>query len=93
MTVYISGPVTGIVNHNRPAFEKAQNTLIDLGFDVINPLLLTVFHPMKEWAEYMKEDIVLLMQADAIHMLDGWRDSKGAVLEYTIALALGYTFV
>lgn len=45
MIVYISGPIDGIKNRNKPAFIAAQNTIIsvmkDAGYlEVINPVLI-----------------------------------------------------
>ena len=38
------------------------------------------------WDEYMKVSLTLLQMADAIYMLDGWEDSKGARQEYDMAV-------
>ena len=39
----------------------------------------------------MREDIRAMLDCDRIHMLPGWERSRGAVLELTIAHALGFT--
>lgn len=36
----------------------------------------------------MKSDIIQLMHSDAIYMLEGYENSKGAFLEYMIAVKL-----
>ena len=41
------------------------------------------------WQYYLETDIYWLSKCDAVHMLRGWRDSKGASLEYMVAKALG----
>ena len=38
---------------------------------------------------YMRSDIAALLTCDAIHMLPGWENSRGATVEHTIATALG----
>lgn len=38
MRVYLSGPMTGCPNLNRPAFDKAENRLTEQGHFVINPV-------------------------------------------------------
>lgn len=41
------------------------------------------------WEEWLIFDLYWLAKCDAIHMLPGWRKSKGAMLEYMAAKALG----
>ena len=41
------------------------------------------------WEEWLSTDIAWLSVCDAIHMLPGWKFSKGASLEYLVALGLG----
>ena len=38
---------------------------------------------------YMKADLEILLKCSTILMLKGWEGSKGALLEYQIAQALG----
>lgn len=35
--VYLAGPMSGIKDFNFPAFDKAAQTLTDLGYEVFNP--------------------------------------------------------
>jgi hypothetical protein len=37
MRLYIAGPMTGYVDYNFPAFQRAARVLVSLGFDVLNP--------------------------------------------------------
>lgn len=37
MKIYISGPMSGIRNMNYPAFEAAEQMLLDDGWDVVSP--------------------------------------------------------
>ena len=37
------------------------------------------------WAELMRKSITLLMECDAIYMLEGWEGSKGAIMEHFLA--------
>lgn len=41
----------------------------------------------------MKADIKLLMDCDAIYLLKGWEDSKGARIEKELAESLGYRII
>jgi hypothetical protein len=61
--------------------------LLELQFTKKN---LNLYHAEKPaWADYMKADIPKLLAADCVYFLKNWQKSKGAVLEHTIAEALG----
>jgi hypothetical protein len=93
MRVYISGPITGCDDINRPAFDAAEKSLKEMGYEVINPLNLFNM-PLEEgsynipWEGYMRIDIKALCDCDAIYQLAGWENSRGATLEAIIASAL-----
>lgn len=87
---YISGPMTGIPEFNFPAFHTKAYELRKQGIEVVNPAEHEE-DPNKEWSDYLRKDIRLLMDCDAIHMLPGWRKSRGARLEHYIAVELGFT--
>lgn len=90
MKIYISGPITGIPYEQAyAAFERAENIFRDRGFDPVNPMKTVLEQADLTWADYMKQDIPLLLECEAIFMLDGWMRSKGATLERQIAAALG----
>jgi len=86
MKIYISGPRTGIKDFNSPEFEKAKAHFINLGHLVESP---SEAPRCNTWEDYMKYDIVLLLQCSHIFMLKGWENSKGAKLEKYIADSLG----
>lgn len=86
--VYISGPMTGLPEHNFPAFHNAAKRLRALGVEVVNPAEINP-EPGMPWAWYMRRDIKALMDCDAVATLPGWENSKGATLEVQIATALG----
>lgn len=85
---YISGPISGMPNLNRAAFDEKARELARLGRDVVNPLQNGV-PPESEWHEHMRVDIKLLLECSRIHLLPGWTTSKGARLEWWIAKQLG----
>src|SRR5690625_886848 len=87
MTIYISGPMTGINDLNRPLFNSVATELRDMGYDVVNPVELCP--PGMGWSDCMRRDISALMECDSILLLPGWMDSKGARLERHIAVQLG----
>lgn len=87
MIIYISGPMSGLPDDNKPSFNAAAKLLRSQGHKVISPAEIEV--PEPSWVNYLKEDIRQLLDADTIVMLPGWRNSRGAMLEHYIATALG----
>jgi hypothetical protein len=94
--------MTGIKDWNFPAFFQAEDELVALGFDVINPAHndgATVQEalqsagspesPNKLWSDYMKRDLPHVMEVDMLCLLPGWQSSRGAQLEVHVAKALG----
>ncbi len=92
MKLYVSGPITGLPDLNKPAFAEAAEQLRAAGHSVINP------HEVGEaselllpWEDYLRADLIAMLQgADALAMLPGWVNSRGATLEYHIAERLGW---
>ena len=85
--VYISGSITNNPNYKED-FEKAEKNLLKDYDSVINPTKLPVFHD-KTWESYMKTTLAELLECDAIFMVKGWQESRGAVIEYNLASELG----
>ena len=81
---YIAGPMTGYPELNFQAFHAAAARLRDLGIDAVNPAEINPDKGMS-WKECMRTDIAELVTCDAIHLLEGWQNSKGATLEAHIA--------
>lgn len=88
--IYISGRITGIELHAEQLFDKAEKMLVDMGYDVVNPMKLPHEHD-QEWKDFMKEDIKHLMQCDIIYMLPNYSDSRGARIELFLAGELSMT--
>ena len=84
--VYIAGPITGLPDFNYPAFHAAAVALAARGFIALSP---THDDTTLAWEHYMRRSIRMVTDADAICLLPGWQQSKGAQLEVTIAEALG----
>lgn len=88
MKYYISGKITGIESDAPFLFEAAERELISYGHSVVNPMKLPHDHD-KSWHSYMKEDIGAMCSCDGMFMLSNWTDSKGAIIEHSIALLIG----
>jgi hypothetical protein len=98
--VYISGPITSLQKLGedwRVSFQAASAALRRLGFrQIFNPADIAIgVEAMCEglgrkatYADYMKQDIEMLLKCKSILMLRGWENSRGAQLEYQIADAL-----
>lgn len=88
MKIYISGPMTGIKDFNKPEFIKAESRLFGCGHDVFSPARLPQSKDIT-YAQYMDIDLAMIRACNAIHMLKGWESSKGAKFELDYAIMLG----
>ena len=85
MRIYISGAISGTTDY-KERFAAAEERLKAAGYEVINPVRVSDALPSLEYGEYMAMCVTELMLCDAIYMLNGWRDSRGAKLEHKIML-------
>lgn len=86
MKIYIAGPMSGLVEFNRPEFMFTAAKLTGSGHTVLNPAILP---DGLSQAEYMDICLAMLRCADAIYLLDDWESSLGAVAEKALAEKLG----
>lgn len=86
--IYISGAITGVDNCS-VRFCEAENFLKEKGYGVVNPIYMDSVMSSADYEDYMSVDIFLLGMCDAIYMLKGWENSRGANREYGYALAKG----
>lgn len=83
--IYLSGKISGDPNFKEKFAQKAKE-LTEQGHLVFNPAL----HPdMFTWEQFMELDLKALANCDSIYLLDDWKDSRGAKIEYDEALRLG----
>ena len=93
--VYISGPMTGLPDHNFPAFNAAATDLRNLGFCVFNPAEISVGKPndyetsQDFYHACLRADVKGLCDCDTLALMPGWENSSGAHLELHIAHRLG----
>jgi hypothetical protein len=88
MKLYICGPMTGIEDFNRPAFNRAARELTAAGYEVGNPAWIEYKSGMS-WLDCMRKAIPLMMTCDALALLPGWEYSRGARAEMSLAVDLG----
>lgn len=88
MRYYLSGPLSGYDHDNFPAFIAACEVLRAQGLTVVSPHEKTI-EGTADWVTYLRADLALLLDCDAIILLEGWPTSKGARLELDVALGLG----
>lgn len=86
--IYIAGKVTGrsliAATHQ---FGTAEQKLKEAGYTPINPLKVVGTFNIT-WDLAMRKCITALMSADAVLMLHGYLDSKGACIEMELAKKL-----
>lgn len=86
MKVYIAGPMTGYENYNREAFFKAAEELKSRGAEPVHTAGLP---DSFTYEEYLERSLAVLEACDAIYLLKGWEESKGALMEYGYAKSRG----
>ncbi len=96
MNLYLAGPMRGLPAFNFPAFLAAAKRLRSYGHTVWNPAerdladgFDPVHHEPESFLHYMQHDLPQVMRAEAVAVLPGWRNSKGARLEVMVATECG----
>lgn len=95
--VYIAGPMTGLPQHNIPAFDAAAQDLRERGYDVVSPAELddqatraaALASPDgrckfdETWGDFLARDVKIIADGrlEGIVVLPGWQGSRGARLE------------
>lgn len=88
MTIlYLSGPMAGCPEWNHPTFHAAAAQLRAAGFTVLNPADYGLDE--KNWAACLRRDLRDMLRAEAVAVLPGWENSRGATLETDVARRLG----
>lgn len=88
MRLYLAGPMTGLPDLNFPAFHAHAARLRALGHVVISPAEACA-DIAGQWHACMRRDLQLLLHCEAIALLAGWENSRGARLEHHVATQLG----
>lgn len=100
MRLYLSGPMSGLPDSNRPAFTAATKKLRAQGHSVVCPTELD-FLPVPEekheayrkllWRTFIIRDVAMILTCafDAVVVLPGWERSRGARMEVIAAVMIG----
>lgn len=92
---YISGPMTGYTEYNYPYFNMIASRLREQGFNILSPSEVDDGEQVKasagnqHYSYYLKKAMLMMCNADAIIMLEGWTRSKGARAELGFMLDCG----
>lgn len=84
--VYIAGPMSGLPEYNRPAFNTEALHQQQKGHVVLNPAILPA--GLTE-PQYMGICIEMVKIADEVIMLPNWVNSQGATAEFHYAMKCG----
>lgn len=87
MTYYISGMITGKEEAARKEFAFASQYVRWTGNETVNPFDNGLTED-DTWERHLAVDILNLLHCDAILQLPGWENSRGARLEYEIAIRI-----
>jgi hypothetical protein len=85
--IYLSGPMSGLPDYNRPAFFEAERQLIAAGYAVISPAR-NGLPESATWQQHMRRNIAMLIEADGVALLPGWYGSRDAEIEDRLASEL-----
>lgn len=85
--VFLSGPVSGIKNRNKPAFDRMERMIREKyqPAGVYNPTDMPTGHSHEDYMAVCLENIAI---SDVVVFLPGWQNSPGAKLEFATAYHL-----
>lgn len=98
MKLYLAGPMRGIPNSNYPAFIEAAAVLRSQGHEVFSPVDWDIDNHGPQGCDASSFDIRAALSADlqwicdyadAVVLLPGWENSRGARAEACTAEAIG----
>lgn len=93
-TIYLCGPITGMLNGNREAFKKTEAFYKNLGYTVINPHTVADNMPGKTECEIVKTELSsITSMVNCIALLPGWKNSRYGLVEVSLGLAYGIPFI
>lgn len=89
MKLYLAGPMSGLPDFNYPVFNRYAQRLRDVGHEVFNPAEAHDGETGLPLEKYFETDLPEVCRAEAVAVLPGWRESRGAQIEVDLARHLG----
>lgn len=99
MRLYLAGPMRGIPEWNFPAFDAAEEEWSAYNHQVFNPAKIATAYgygphncrgeEQDHLRHVIRSDIECIMMCDAVALLPGWENSRGATVEVALAHFLG----
>lgn len=85
-TVYLSGPMTGLPDYNRAAFNMRAEAFRAAGYIVNNPAEISVTHgTSKSYGFYFKCAMRMMLNSDVVYVFGDITESRGAQMEINVA--------
>lgn len=85
-TVYLSGPMTGLPDYNRAAFNLRAEAFRAAGYTVNNPAEISVAHgTAKSYGFYFKRALRMMLNSDVVYVFGDITQSQGALMELNVA--------
>lgn len=78
--------MTGLPDHNRAEFHHYAKLLRHQGHEVISP---AESPEQTSYEDYLRWDLQAILEVDAVVVIPGFADSKGASIECMVAAAIG----
>lgn len=93
-TVYLSGPMTGLPDYNRAAFNLREEAFKAKGYCVLNPARISEkAGPAHAYEWYLKRALQMMLQADAVYVFGDVSRSRGVDAELRLARELNMPVV
>ena len=93
-TVYLSGPMTGLPDYNRAAFNLRAEAFRAAGYSVKNPADISVTHGTdKAYEFYFKRALRMMLDADVVYVFGDTTQSRGVEMELQVAKMAGMQIV
>jgi nucleoside 2-deoxyribosyltransferase len=82
---YLAGPMSGLPGYNFKAFETHAAFYRGRNMEIVSPHEVDKGSTDKPYHWYLREDLKIMLECDAVIMLTGWEDSRGACMEEGVA--------
>ena len=93
-TVYLSGPMTGLPDYNRAAFNLRAEAFRAAGYSVKNPADISVTHGTdKSYEFYFKRALRMMLDADVVYVFGDTTQSRGVEMELQVSKMAGMQVV